>query len=248
MNIPEPLSHAYLITGGSADSRGTYAERLAAAYLCEGEQPPCGRCRHCRKAAAGAHPDLIRVFPAEGKREITVEQARSLRADAYIRPNEGRRKVYLIDPADEMNPAAQNALLKVLEEGPDYAAFLLLAGEPGRILETVRSRCEALTLAPEEETPDGQLLAKAEELAALLMDGEELAVAEAFVGLEQEKLKSAQLTQLLELTGRCVSTRLSARPRRAAQVLRALKTCSDNSVYYPGPGHTLGWLAAELFR
>lgn len=248
MKIPEPLSHAYLISGGSENSRAAYANRLAAAYLCEGEQVPCGRCRHCRKAEMGAHPDLIRISPLEGKREITVDQARTLRSDAYIRPNEGKRKVYLIDPADGMNAAAQNALLKVLEEGPQYTAFLLLAGEPGRLLETVRSRCEKLVLQPEDTKPDPELLEKAEELAGLLLEGDEMTVAEGLVQLEQEKLKSGQLTDLLVLTERCVSTRLAENPRRAVPLLKALKFCRDNSVYNPGPGHTLGWLVSTLFK
>lgn len=248
MKIPEPLSHAYLVTGGSEKSRAEYADRLAAAYLCEGERVPCGQCRHCRKAAIGAHPDLIRVSPAEGKREITVDQVRTLRSDAYIRPNEGKRKVYLIDPADGMNPAAQNALLKVLEEGPQYAAFLLLAGEPGRLLDTVRSRSESLVLPPEEEKPDPELLARAEDLSMLLLTGDELTVAVGLTELEQEKMKSGQLADLLALTERCVSARLAEQPRRALSVLKALKACRDNRVYNPGPGHTLGWLVTELFR
>lgn len=248
MNIPQSLSHAYLITGGRDESRSAYAKRLAAAYLCEGEQPPCGRCRHCRKVAVGAHPDLIRITLAEGKREITVDQARTLRTDAYIRPNEGKRKVYVIDPADSMNPTAQNALLKVLEEGPQYAAFLLVAGEPGRLLETIRSRCENLALQPEEESPDPEQLAKAEQMAQLLLCGEELAVAEGMTALEQEKLKSGELTELLALTEHCVAECLTAQPRRAVTALKALKTCRDNQIYNPGPGHTLGWLVTELFR
>lgn len=248
MKIPEFLSHAYLITGGREESRRAYAQRLAAAYLCEGENPPCGRCRPCRKVSVGAHPDLIRVELAEGKREITVDQVRSLRTDAYIRPNEGKRKVYLIDPADSMNAMAQNALLKVLEEGPQYAAFLLVAAEPGRLLETIRSRCEMFALQPEEETPDPELLKKAESLAELLLSENELAVAEGMTALEQEKLKSGELAVLLALTERCVAGNLSVRPGRAVTVLKALKACRDHQIYNPGPGHTLGWLVTELFR
>lgn len=248
MKIPEPLSHAYLITGGRDESRSAFAHRVASAYLCEGQSVPCGQCRHCRKVAAAAHPDLIRVSVPEDKREISVDQIRTLRTDAYIRPNEGKRKVYIIDPADGMNPSAQNALLKVLEEGPRYTAFLLLAGEPGKLLDTVRSRCENLNLPPEEDQPDPALLAKAEELAKLLLTGDELTVAEGLTRLEQEKLKSGQLADLLALTERCVSAKLASQPRRAVSLLRALKTCRDNNVYNPGPGHTLGWLAAELFR
>ena len=248
MDLPKTLSHAYLITGGSGESRREYARRLAAAYLCEGEHPPCGQCRPCRKVRANAHPDLSLVSPAGGKREITVEQARALRSDAYIRPNEGRRKVYLIEPADSMNAAAQNALLKVLEEGPEYAAFLLLAAEPGRLLDTVRSRCEQLSLPPEESKPDPEQMEKAEILANLLLTGDELEVAEGLVAIEQQKLKSGPLADLLSLTEGCVARQLVRKPRRGARLLRALKACRENSAYNPGPGHTLGWLAAELFR
>ena len=248
MKIPESLFHAYLITGGREESRLTYAEKLAAAYLCDGGKAPCGNCRHCRKVAANSHPDLTQITPPEGKREIVVGQARALRADAYIRPNEGKRKVYIIDPADAMNEEAQNALLKVLEEGPQYTAFLLLAGEPGRMLETIRSRCEQLVLQPEEETPDPELLDRAEQLAQLLLCGDELAVAEGMIALEQEKQKSAELAELLLLTERCVANRLVDYPKRAVKLLHILRTCRANQIYYPGPGHTLGWIMTELFR
>ena len=73
---------------------------------------------------------------------------RALRSDAYIRPNEGERKIYLLEQADRMNQSAQNAMLKLLEEGPAYAVFLLLAENGGGLLQTVRSRCEELALVP----------------------------------------------------------------------------------------------------
>ena len=176
MVIPHPLSHAYILTGGNAASRRAYAIRLAQAYVCEEARPPCLHCRHCEKAAGGIHPDVITVSPAEGKREILIDQARALRADAYIRPNEAARKVYLIDPADSMNAAAQNTLLKVLEEGPPYAAFLLLAEQTGGLLATIRSRCETLALPPEEEPADPALQSAAEELAQLVLGEDELAL------------------------------------------------------------------------
>lgn len=250
--LPDPLSHAYLITGGSGDSRADLARRLTAAYLCRGElppggSPPCGKCPPCRKAAAGIHPDVAYTAPAPDKREITVDQIRALRSDAYIRPNEGRRKVYVIDPADAMNPAAQNALLKVLEDGPAYAAFLLLAHQPGLLLDTVRSRCELLTLSPEEAPPDPALVEQASSLAELLLGGDELACAQALVELELEKPKQDQLAALLGEVENQVSRRLPQNPRRGARVLRALKTCRENGVYRPGAGHTLGWLVTQVF-
>ena len=247
MDLPHPLSHAYLITGGSGDSRAALIKRMAAAYLCRGERPPCGRCGPCRKVLAGVHPDVSYTGPAPGKQETGVDQIRALRSDAYIRPNEGRRKVYVIDPADAMNPAAQNALLKVLEEGPSYAAFLLSAGRPGVLLDTVRSRCELLALPPEEPEPDPALAAQASSLAELLLGGGELDCARALVELELSKPKGDQLSALLSAVEGRISVRLAQNPRRGAQVLQALKTCRENAVYRPGAGHTLGWLVTQLF-
>lgn len=247
MELPHPLSHAYLITGGSGDSRAALADRLTAAYLCEGPNPPCGQCRACRKVSAGTHPDVYRAALAPDKREITVDQVRALRADAYVRPNEGRRKVYRIDPADAMNAAAQNALLKVLEEGPAYAAFLLLAGQPGLLLDTVRSRCEPLSLSPEETPPDPELLERAAALAQLLLIGDELAVARALVAVELDKPKPDQLAALLAEVENQVSRQLARHPQRGVKALQALKTCRDNGVFNPGAGHTLGLLVTQLF-
>lgn len=248
MNLPESLSHAYIISGGSELSRAAFAERLTAAFLCEGETVPCGSCRHCRKLAAGVHPDRIRTTIPENKREIIVEQARAIRTDAYVMPNEGKRKVYLIDPADTMNLSAQNALLKVLEEGPEYAAFLLLAEEPGRLLETVRSRCELLMLTPEEESADPQQMARAEELTQLLLTGSELEVAEGLVALEQEVKKSGELLALFLLVERCASGRLAEVPQRASILLKSIRAFRNYSYLSPGVGHTLGLLMTQLFH
>lgn len=247
IELPNPLSHAYLLTGGSADSRAALAKRLTAAYLCDGTRPPCGACRACRKVATNTHPDVSCTAPAPDKREIAVDQIRALRADAYIRPNEGKRKVYIIDPADAMNPAAQNALLKVLEEGPSYAAFLLLAQRPGLLLETVRSRCELLALPPEEVQPDPELVEQAASLARLLLTGDELYIAQALVDLELSKPKGDRLSTLLAEVENQVSPLLAQYPRRGVKVLQALKACQENAVFNPGAGLTLGLLITKIF-
>ena len=144
------LSHAYILAGPAGSGRHTLARILSQAMVCTAQPRlrPCGRCIQCKKAAEGIHPDVMTISgPGEGK-PITVDQIRAFRADAYIRPNEGERKVYLLEGADQMNDSAQNAMLKLLEEGPSYAAFLLLAENPGGLLRTVRSRCEVLELTP----------------------------------------------------------------------------------------------------
>ena len=253
MELPEPLSHAYLITGGSGESRGALIQRLTAAYLCEegspsgGSRVPCGACRPCRKVAENIHPDVSRTAPAPDKKEISVDQIRTLRSDAFIRPNEGKRKVYIITPADAMNPAAQNALLKVLEEGPAYAAFLLDAAQPGKLLDTVRSRCELLALPPEEEAAGPETQEKAAELARLFLEGTELETAQALAELTLKKLKADELSALLLETERQVSRRLAQNPRRGARALQALKACRQNAVFRPAAGLTLGWLCTQLY-
>ena len=141
------LSHAYLLAGPAGCGKRTLAGLLSQALVCSGAgEVPCGACDHCRKAVAGVHPDILRVG-SDGK-DITVSQVREVRSDAYIRPNEAGRKVYILENAQTMNGSAQNALLKLLEEGPAYAAFLLLSDNAGAMLPTVRSRCELLTLSP----------------------------------------------------------------------------------------------------
>ena len=146
------LSHAYLISGPAGSGKETLARLMAAAMVCTGGgERPCGTCPACKKARANIHPDITLAAPLEGKREILVDQIRQIRADAYIRPNEAERKVYIIKDAQTMNPSAQNSILKLLEEGPVYAAFLLLCDNPGALLPTIRSRCEGLALSPVSE-------------------------------------------------------------------------------------------------
>ena len=128
-------------------------------YVCTGENPPCGVCSGCRKAAAGIHPDIVRV--GEDGKDVNVAAVRALRSDAYILPNEAPRKVYQIENAGSMNASAQNAMLKLLEDGPAYAVFFLLAENGSALLPTVRSRCETLELAPVSPAQAEEWLAKA---------------------------------------------------------------------------------------
>ena len=146
--MADRLSHAYLLIGPEGPGRDEAEERLAAALLCEDPagDAPCGVCRHCEKVKKHTHPDLIVVERQPGaggnlRQEIVVDQIRDVTAAAAVAPNEAERKVYLIRQADRMNIAAQNALLKVLEEPPGHACFLLSAAAADALLPTVRSRC-----------------------------------------------------------------------------------------------------------
>lgn len=141
------ISHFYLITGPKGSGKHTLAKLLAAAILCRENDPPCFGCQSCRKVMDGNHPDFITVDDPE-KKTVPVDLIRGARADIYIRPNESEYKVYLFPRAQDMGLPGQNALLKVLEEPPEYVVFLLLADNPEKLLPTVRSRCTELPLLP----------------------------------------------------------------------------------------------------
>ena len=145
------LSHSYLICGPEGSGRRTLAGILAMAMQCTaGASRPCGVCLQCRKIRDRVHPDFITVDDTERK-TVGVELIRRTREDVYIKPNEGRRKIYLIPRAMDMNPSAQNALLKVMEEPPSYAAFLLITDAEEKLLPTIRSRCVTLRMSPLDE-------------------------------------------------------------------------------------------------
>ncbi len=141
------MSHFYLLSGPAGSGKKTLARLIAAAALCRDPEKPCLRCSACRKALENTHPDCITVEDPEHK-NVAVKIIRQYREDAFIRPNEGERKVYIFP--QEMGAEGQNALLKLLEEPPSYGVFLLLSDNPEKLLTTVRSRCVELKLLPLE--------------------------------------------------------------------------------------------------
>ncbi len=259
------LSHAYLISGPDAGGRDELARLLAAAMLCTGTgDKPCGTCSACKKVKASIHPDLITVDVPPDKREILVEQARWMRSDAWIRPNEGERKVYVIRNAQSMRIEAQNAILKLLEEGPAYAAFLLLADNPEALLPTIRSRCEGLSLAPAPESPaeDGQARSAALELLSLMTKGDELALCAWAAGLEKwdreamagllrqgvALLRDALALSVGQSAGCPAEVRSAAQlpPRKLLAAVDLLEKLRTDGSYNVGTAHLCGALCAGL--
>lgn len=144
------LPHAVIIEGEKGTGRHTLAAFLTRAFLCFGEERPCGACESCRLAGAGSHPDIYIAAPEDGKKNITVAQIRSLRNEAYVKPHIANGRAFIIDMADTMNEQSQNALLKVLEEPPGNTLFLLIAESKAALLDTVISRCTVLSLGVPE--------------------------------------------------------------------------------------------------
>jgi DNA polymerase III subunit delta' len=103
----------------------------------------CGTCAACTRIAKGIHPDVLLVEPGDNG-SIRIDQVRDIVDRAGYRPFEGRRRVVILDEADALVPAAQNALLKILEEPPPSSIFLLVTSRPDMLLPTVRSRCPQL--------------------------------------------------------------------------------------------------------
>ncbi len=173
------VPHAVLLTGEDTDSFLAIARAFGAALLCEdpktgddGVPCACGVCASCMKIDAGDHPDFIEVRH-EKPGSFGVDDVRRLRQDVRIKPYSGDFKIYLLPDAEKLTAQAQNALLKTLEEPPDYAVLILAAKDDAGFLPTVLSRCVRLPgrPMPEEELKEflmGTETAKQEEEAELL--------------------------------------------------------------------------------
>lgn len=138
------VNHAYIFDGPKGSGKHLIANIFAKTLNCErGEDSPCGECISCQTFESGNNPDIIYVRRKEGDREIKVDTVRNvINKNIEVKPYRNRYKVFIIEDADTMNTAAQNAFLKTLEEPPGYAVFLLLAENYNKLLVTVLSRCQ----------------------------------------------------------------------------------------------------------
>jgi DNA polymerase III subunit delta' len=144
----ERLPHALLLLGPPGIGKAALAEYIARLALCDrGAATPCGVCVSCQLHIAGNHPDLKRVGLIEDKKQILVEDVRTLIGELTLKSFRGGRKVAIIDPADALNSSGANALLKTLEEPSGAALLLLTAARLDRLPATIASRCQRLALA-----------------------------------------------------------------------------------------------------
>lgn len=254
------IPHAMIISGPG--DRTEAARFAAAAMECTApEGRPCGTCPQCHKAFHDIHPDVIWVRDTQHK-ELQVDAIRSLRRDLYIRPNDGERKVVIFADCDQLNERDQNVLLKIVEEGPPYAAFLFCTELAGSLLPTIRSRCVELKLPRQskEEEPDLTL-------CRVFATAQLLPVVETLVELENKKLKREALQVLLRQTWRvCAEAMLvqrgkpsaagtlgegasllsrSLNPLQLAALTALVEHYATECQYNVGVGHILGAIAAE---
>ncbi len=259
------LSHALLFTGNG--DRLAAARYAAAAMECTASVgKPCGHCTACHKVAENIHPDLITVQDPEHK-NIAVDVIRNMRADAYIRPNEGSRKIYLFPDCSLLTEQDQNVLLKIVEEGPPYAAFLFCAENAAAVLQTLRSRCVELKLQPAVEEQSEAVSEAAEELCRAIGSRRRGAVTELAVHLEKKRTERESLQALL---GRChglfaeallllygrepqkndrelaIYLAKSLTKVQIMHTIEILQKYHGECAYNVGPNHVLGALSVEL--
>ena len=258
------LSHALIFSGpGERTAAARYA---AAAMECTaGGERPCLACPDCRKVIRGIHPDVVFVRDEEHA-EISVDVVRRARADAFIRPNEGARKIYIFEDCSLLTEKDQNVLLKTVEEGPAYAAFFFCTENAAALLQTIRSRCVEVKTAPVQQG-EGAGLPQAVELARVIAAGSAAGRAAFFVSLEREKIKRDALGALFEQTRLLFSAALlslygeapAENEREIAALISKsltkpqilgtidlLRTYRSHCTYNVGTGAALGGFAVEL--
>lgn len=258
------LSHALIFSGpGERTAAARYA---AAAMECTaGGERPCLACPDCRKVIRGIHPDVVFVRDEEHA-EISVDVVRRARADAFIRPNEGARKIYIFEDCSLLTEKDQNVLLKTVEEGPAYAAFFFCTENAAALLQTIRSRCVEVKTAPVQQD-EGAGLPQAIELARVIAAGSAARRAAFFVSLEREKIKRDALGALFEQTRLLFSAALlslygeapAENEREIAALISKsltkpqilgtidlLRTYRSHCTYNVGTGTALGGFAVEL--
>lgn len=258
------LSHALIFSGPG--ERTTAARYAAAAMECTaGGERPCLACPDCRKVIRDIHPDVVFVRDEEHA-EISVDVVRRARADAFIRPNEGARKIYIFEDCSLLTEKDQNVLLKTVEEGPAYAAFFFCTENAAALLQTIRSRCVEVKTAPVQQG-EGADLPQAVELARVIAAGSAAGRAAFFVSLEREKIKRDALGALFEQTRLLFSAALLSLYGEApaenereiaalisksltkSQILGTidlLRAYRSHCTYNVGTGAALGGFAVEL--
>ncbi len=250
------IAHATIVTAPDREACLSLALDMAAALVCQASGPvPCGVCRACRKAREGIHPDILRVKRPEDdkgrpKKEIPVDTVRRMAADAPVLPNESDRKVYLVEDADTMNTAAQNAALKLLEEPPKGVYFILCAQNPALLLPTVRSRCAEWSRFGSETALDPESRKLAEEFLRQVARGDRAELLRWCA--RNEEMDTRTMTAFLDCACACAVDRLTGRaesegmsPAELLELHALLERCRKMLRVNTGVKQLFGLLAVD---
>ena len=206
------VSHSYIFTGEPGSGKKLLAGTFAATLQCEaGGTEPCQKCDSCKKAVGKSHPDIIMV-EHEKPGTITIDEIRDqVIHDVDIRPYYSPYKIYIIADADLMTPQAQNALLKTIEEPPEYAVILLLTSNIGALLPTIQSRSVRLDLKVVDDglvkkylmehlhVPDYQAEIDASFAQGSIGRAKEAATSQEFADMTQSALKILKYANTMEV-------------------------------------------------
>jgi DNA polymerase-3 subunit delta' len=148
--LQDRFPHGLIFSGPEGVGKHTFALMIAKSLNCPNAGPGdfCDECSSCRKIGAGTHPDVVTVSIEDEATQIKIAQIRHILGFLELRPLEGRNKVFIIDPANQLNTEAANALLKGLEEPPENSFLILIAVNVQELLFTVRSRCQVYNFTP----------------------------------------------------------------------------------------------------
>ncbi len=155
------VPHALLLAGAPGLGKLPFARAVAQRALCQAAAAPCGACPACRQFAAGSHPDYFELGVEEGKKDIAIDQVRELIAQLSLTASGTERwKVAVLAPAERLNRASANALLKTLEEPAPRTLLILVTAQPSRLLPTLRSRCQQVAFPVPEPSAASAWLAQ----------------------------------------------------------------------------------------
>lgn len=215
----ERTPHAWCLSGSWGLGLASLTDRLVARLLCHQvhAEAPCGHCQSCRFLAQGTHPDRFRLTSEGASGQIRVDAVREAIALVYSTSTLGFGRVIEVSPADALNPASSNALLKVVEEPPDGTRFVFATPLPGALLPTLRSRMRRVELrlpAAEQLHEEAMRL----ELDPSVMRAGHWLLQEPFVGVEQpDRLAAAE-----EVASVLDATRHGLDPQTGANRLKAI--------------------------
>lgn len=142
------LPHAIILEGGSEVDRLSLARLISRTHVCSASgEKPCGTCPNCVKASSGFHPDISESLASQDdSSSLKVDAVRAIRSNAFVFPNEANHRVFLLHNMQYANEQAQNALLKILEEPPEYVRFVLTCPNSSALLSTILSRAAVYNL------------------------------------------------------------------------------------------------------